>query len=168
MWMALHRDLLRGFCQTITSKRPVLNRVVIDPRCGFMAGRIKKIFPRADVAVLPDADLRRTAEIVSQAHVFIACHVSAVVLAMVARAAVVEVQPLGMGCTAFTNLWAPIGNAVYIPLARQGACDCSFAYLSCYLEAEPVWGKIDDKELQSTIEFAFERSKDKVRLTELK
>jgi hypothetical protein len=120
------------------------------------------MFPYADVRALPEGDLAEIADAVSEAHVFVACHMSGVVLAMFARAAVVEVQPLGMGCTAFGNLWAPIGNAVYIPLAREGACDCPFSNLSCYLEAEPVWGKIDDKELQRTIEFAFERSKDKV------
>jgi hypothetical protein len=159
----MRREDLRRFADAFAPSRPRMNRVIVDQYGSFFAQRIRRMFPEVEVDVLREsADLVDAARDVAEAHVFVACHISALVLAMFVRTALLEVQPAGLGCTAFGSMWTQVHGAVYVPLMMDAMCDCHYANLSCYLEREPVWGKIYDSDLRHAMELALKGGRDQI------
>jgi hypothetical protein len=112
-----------------------------------------------DVSLLPDTDdIAAAAKTVAGAHVFVACHISAVILEMLAHRAVVEVQQQGLECTSFGRLWAAVRGAVYVPIGTESECACPAANLSCYLDTLPVWHRINETTVILAIKSAFKQA----------
>jgi hypothetical protein len=153
LWMGSESKMLHNFCQELAGDVKVVRyRIVIDRFGGFLLNCICRMFPNANVLILPETnDIIVLARIVASCHVFVACHVSAVMLGMFAKGAVVEVQPDGFECVAFGKLWTPVGGAVYIPLKTGGRCNCTNSNLSHYLEALKVWENVDEETLRHAI-----------------
>jgi hypothetical protein len=155
-WMAADQGLLREFCAEmvngVTAER---YRIVIDRYGQFLHPIIGRMFPEADAALLPETDdIALAAKKVAASHVFVACHPSAVILAMFAHGAVVEVSPDGLACTAFGAMWAPAGGADYFSVG-SGKCHCQPENLSCYLDAQMVWHAVDEDALRHAISEGF-------------
>jgi hypothetical protein len=160
IWMASNRDSLQSFSAMLTDgELPTRNRIVMDRYGAFLFPRICQTFPNADVSLLPDTDdIAVAAKAVAASHVFVACHISAVVLGMFSHGAVLEVQPHGLECTTFGSLWTAVSGAVYVPVRNDTVCDCGVDDFSCYLETAPVWHRINEATVIQAIVSAFKQT----------
>jgi hypothetical protein len=105
-------------------------------------------------------DMTVIADVVASANVFIAFCVLSFVFAVFLseQAALVEIQPKGMECTAFGERWAHLRRPHYVPLKAALKCDCLFSNLTCCIAAEPTRTRITDRELKRALEVAFHES----------
>jgi hypothetical protein len=127
-------------------------KIVIDRSGFFIVEMIRQILPDVEITILPETnDLLEIAQEIAKSHVFIACHISSLVLAAFARCVVIEIQPVGLGCLVHGETWAHVSAAVHLRLAKDSNCHCGRKNLTYYLKEPYEWPKVNPRELRNVI-----------------